>query len=60
MNNKDLWEELDVKGPLEFDKDMMWEDFSFIWPNLVKYVDPDIIKRIDTDFLRISSEYGLI
>jgi hypothetical protein len=60
MNNKDLWEELDTKGPLEFNKDMMWEDFSFIWPNLVKYVDPDIVKRIDTDFLRIGSEYGLI
>lgn len=60
MNNKDLWEELDIKGPLEFNKDMMWEDFSFVWPNLVKYVDPDIVKRIDTDFLRIGSEYGLI
>lgn len=60
INNKELWEELDCLGPIKFEKDMMWEDFSYQWPNLVKYIDPETVKRIDTDFLRISDEYGLI
>jgi hypothetical protein len=60
MNLKELWEELDLLGGIKFDKDMMWEDFSFMYPNFVIYIDPEISKRIDTDFLGTSSEYGLL
>jgi hypothetical protein len=60
MNFKSLWEELDILGGMKFDKDMMWEDFSYMYPEYVKYLDPRISKRIDTDFLGTSSEYGLL
>ena len=60
MNFKELWEELDIIGGLEFEKDMMWEDFSFMYPQFVKYLDPEIRQRIDTDFLGASSKYGLL
>jgi hypothetical protein len=60
MNLKELWEELDTLGGVKFDKDMMWEDFSFMYPNFVSYIDPEISKRIDTEFLGTSSEYGLL
>jgi hypothetical protein len=45
---------------MKFDKDMMWEDFSYMYPEYVKYLDPKISKRIDTGFLGTSSEYGLL
>jgi hypothetical protein len=60
MNFKSLWEELDTLGGMKFDKDMMWEDFSYMYPEYVKYLDPKISKRIDTGFLGTSSEYGLL
>lgn len=60
MNIKELWEDLDILGGLDFNKDMMWEDFSFMYPEFVNYIDPEISKRIDTGFLGTSSEYGLL
>jgi len=60
MNYKGLWEELDTLGGMKFDKDMMWEDFSYMYPEYVKYMDQETSKRIDTGFLGTSSEYGLL
>ena len=60
MNFKGLWEELDVLGGIKFNKDMMWEDFSYMYPEYVKYLDHRITERIDTNFLGTSSEYGLL
>lgn len=60
MNFRGLWEELDTLGSMEFNKDMMWEDFSYMYPEYVKYLDPEISKRIETDFLGTCSEYGLL
>lgn len=60
MNRKDLWEEVHQLGPLEFNKDMAWEDLSYTYPQLVKYIDKDILERIDTEFLGNCHKYGIL
>lgn len=60
MNQKYVWEEVHRIGPLEFNPDMAWEDLSYTYPELVKYIDKDILERIDTGFLGNCHKYGII
>jgi hypothetical protein len=60
MNRKDVWEEVDLLGPLNFEPEMAWQDLSFSYPNLVKYIDEGIRQKSGVDFLDQCHDFGLI
>jgi len=60
MNRKDVWEEVDLLGPLNFEPEMAWQDLSFSYPNLVKYIDEEIRQKSGVDFLDQCHDFGLI
>jgi len=60
MNRKDVWEEVDLLGPLNFEPEMAWQDLSFSYPNLVKYIDEEIRQKSGIDFLDQCHDFGLI
>ena len=60
MNRKDVWEEVDLLGPLNFEPEMAWQDLSFSYPNLVKYIEEEIRQKSGIDFLDQCHDFGLI
>lgn len=60
MNRKDVWEEVDLLGPLNFKPEMAWQDLSFSYPNLVKYIEEEIRQKSGIDFLDQCHDFGLI
>jgi hypothetical protein len=60
MNRKDVWEEVDLLGPLEFEPEMAWQELSFSYPNLVKYIDEETRQKSGIDFLDQCHGFGLI
>lgn len=60
MNRKDVWEEVDLLGPLNFEPEMAWQDLSFSYPNLVKYIEEEIRQKSGVDFLDQCHDFGLI
>lgn len=60
MNRKDVWEEVDLLGPLNFVPEMAWQDLSFSYPNLVKYIDEETRQKSGIDFLDQCHDFGLI
>ena len=58
MNRKDVWEEVDLLGPLNFEPEMAWQDLSFSYPNLVKYIDEEIRQKSGIYFLDQCHDFG--
>lgn len=60
LKRKDAWEEVDLLGPLDFYPEMAWEDLSFYYPKLVKYIDEEIRQKSDLGFLDQCHDFGII
>jgi hypothetical protein len=60
LNRKDVWEEADRTGPLDFKEEMAWQEFSFTHPNLVKYIDEEIRVQADVNYIANAQDFGLI
>lgn len=60
MNKKDVWEEVDLLGPMNFKPEMAWQDLSFAHPNLVKYIDQEVRQKSGIDFINQCHDFGLI
>lgn len=60
MNRKDVWEESILEGGNNFSEDAAWEDLSYNFPNLVKYIDKEIRERIDVTYLGDCHDFGIL
>jgi hypothetical protein len=60
MNRKDVWEESILEGEIIFSEDVAWEDLSYNFPNLVKYIDKEIRDRINVTYLGDCHDFGIL
>lgn len=60
MNRKDVWEESILSGEENLPEDSAWEDLSYNFPNLVKYIDKEIRERINVTYLGDCHDFGIL
>lgn len=60
MNLKELWIEIDKKGPSIFKEDEAWTDLAFQHLDLIKYIDESVAERIGISYLSDIRDLGLI